>query len=216
MDAQQLLNLAKTATVIPVIVIEKIDDAVPLANALVAGGLNVLEVTLRSDAALGAIRDIAANVKDAHVGAGTVLDGAQWQAAALAGATFMVSPGFTENIDRIAKSGVIPWLPGVCSAADVMRARDAGYTFQKFFPAEQAGGVPMLAAFGGPFSEIVFCPTGGIGIANAPSYLALKNVVCVGGSWVVPRNLIAAKNWQAITELATAAQKLSHGQQVRV
>ncbi len=210
MDAHQLLNLAKAATVIPVIVIEKIGDAVPLANALVAGGLNVLEVTLRSAAALDAIRGIAANVKGAHVGAGTVLDGKQWHAAALAGATFMVSPGFTENIDRAAKNGDIPWLPGVSSAAEVMRARDAGYTFQKFFPAEQAGGVPMLAAFGGPFGDIVFCPTGGIGVANAPSYLALKNVVCVGGSWVVPRDLIEAKNWRAITELALATQKLRH------
>ncbi len=208
MDAQQLLSLAKTATVIPVIVIEKIEDAVPLASALVAGGLNVLEVTLRSAAALDAIRDIAANVNAAYVGAGTVLDAAQWQAAAAAGATFMVSPGFTENIDRIAKTSLLAWLPGVSSAAEVMRARDAGYTFQKFFPAEQAGGVPMLAAFGGPFGDIVFCPTGGVGIANAPSYLALKNVICVGGSWVIPRDLIAAKNWAAITELASAAQKL--------
>ncbi len=211
MDAQQLLNLARTATVIPVIVIEKIDDAVPLANALVAGGLNVLEVTLRSAAALDAIHDIAANVRGAHVGAGTILDATQWQAAASAGATFMVSPGFTENIDRAAKSGDIPWLPGVSSAAEVMRARDAGYTFQKFFPAEQAGGAPMLAAFGGPFNDIAFCPTGGISIANAPSYLALKNVACVGGSWVVPRDLIEAKNWRAITELALATQKLRHG-----
>ncbi len=210
MNAQQLLSLAKQATVIPVIVIERIDDAVPLANALVAGGLNVLEVTLRSDAALDAIRAIAANVAGAHVGAGTVLDAAQWQLAAAAGATFMVSPGFTDGIDRVAKVGTIPWLPGVSSAAEIMRARDAGYTFQKFFPAEQAGGVPMLAAFGGPFGDIVFCPTGGIGIANAPAYLALKNVMCVGGSWVVPRDLIAAKNWPAITELAAAAQKLRH------
>ena len=210
MNAQQLLSLAKQATVIPVIVIERLDDAVPLANALVAGGLNVLEVTLRSDAALDAIRAIAANVVGAHVGAGTVLDAAQWREAEAAGATFMVSPGFTDGIDRVAKAGTIPWLPGVSSAAEIMRARDAGYTFQKFFPAEQAGGVPMLAAFGGPFGDIVFCPTGGIGIANAPSYLALKNVMCVGGSWVVPRDLIAAKNWPAISELAAAAQKLRH------
>jgi 2-dehydro-3-deoxyphosphogluconate aldolase / (4S)-4-hydroxy-2-oxoglutarate aldolase len=207
MDAQQLLQLARQATVIPVIVIEKIEDAVPLANALVAGGLNVLEVTLRSDAALNAIREIS-SVKGAHVGAGTVLDAAQWQAAAEAGSTFMVSPGFTDGIDRVAKTGAIPWLPGVSSAAEIMRARDAGYTFQKFFPAEQAGGVPMLSAFSGPFGDIVFCPTGGVSVANAPSYLALKNVVCVGGSWVVPRDVIAAKNWSAITELAKAAQKL--------
>lgn len=208
MDAQQLLQLARQATVIPVIVIEKIEDAVPLANALVAGGLNVLEVTLRSDAALDAIREIAANVKGAHVGAGTVLDAVQWRVAAKAGSTFMVSPGFTDGIDSVAKTGAIPWLPGVSSAAEIMRARDAGYTFQKFFPAEQAGGVPMLSAFSGPFGDIVFCPTGGVSVANAPSYLALKNVICVGGSWVVPRDLIAAKNWAAITELAKAAQKL--------
>ena len=208
MDAQQLLKLARQATVIPVMVIEKIEDAVPLADALVAGGLNVLEVTLRSDAALEAIHEIAANVNGAHVGAGTVLDAAQWQAAAKAGSTFMVSPGFTDGIDRVAKTGRIPWLPGVSSAAEIMRARDAGYTFQKFFPAEQAGGVPMLSAFSGPFGDIVFCPTGGVSVANAPAYLALKNVVCVGGSWVVPRDLIAAKNWAGITELATTAQKL--------
>ena len=208
MDAQQLLKLARQATVIPVIVIEKIEDAVPLANALVAGGLNVLEVTLRSDAALQAIREISESVKGAHVGAGTVLNAAQWQAAAKAGSTFMVSPGFTDGIDHVAKTGTIPWLPGVSSAAEIMRARDAGYTFQKFFPAEQAGGVPMLSAFAGPFGDILFCPTGGVSVANAPSYLALKNVVCVGGSWVVPRDLIAAKNWAAITALAKAAQKL--------
>ena len=208
MDAKQLLKLAEQASVIPVIVIEKLEDAVPLANALVAGGLNVLEVTLRSDAALQAIRDIAAHVNGAHVGAGTVLDAAQWQAAAKAGSTFMVSPGFTDGIDHVAKTGTIPWLPGVSSAAEIMRARDAGYTFQKFFPAEQAGGVPMLSAFAGPFGDIVFCPTGGVSVANAPAYLALKNVVCVGGSWVVPRDLIAAKNWAAITALAKAAQKL--------
>jgi 2-dehydro-3-deoxyphosphogluconate aldolase / (4S)-4-hydroxy-2-oxoglutarate aldolase len=208
MDAQRLLQLARQATVIPVIVIEKIEDAVPLADALVAGGLNVLEVTLRSGAALDAIREIAANVKGAHVGAGTVLDAAQWHAAAEAGSTFMVSPGFTDGINRVAKTGAIPWLPGVSSAAEIMRARDAGYTFQKFFPAEQAGGVPMLSAFSGPFGDIVFCPTGGVSVANAPSYLALKNVICVGGSWVVPRDLIAAKNWAAITELAKAAQRL--------
>jgi 2-dehydro-3-deoxyphosphogluconate aldolase / (4S)-4-hydroxy-2-oxoglutarate aldolase len=208
MDAQQLLSLARQATVIPVIVIEKIEDAVPLANALVAGGLNVLEVTLRSEAALNAIREISKNVKGAYVGAGTVLDAAQWRAAAEAGSTFMVSPGFTDGIDRIAKDGDIPWLPGVSSAAEIMRARDAGYKFQKFFPAEQAGGVPMLSAFGGPFGDIVFCPTGGVSVANAPSYLALKNVVCVGGSWVVPKDLIAAKNWVGITALAKAANKL--------
>lgn len=208
MDAQQLLQLARQATVIPVIVIEKIEDAVPLANALVAGGLNVLEVTLRSDAALQAIREISKNVEGAYVGAGTVLDAAQWRAAAEAGSTFMVSPGFTDGIDRVAKTGAIPWLPGVSSAAEIMRARDAGYTFQKFFPAEQAGGVPMLSAFLGPFGDIVFCPTGGVSVANAPAYLALKNVICVGGSWVVPRDLIASKNWLAITELAKAAQKL--------
>lgn len=208
MDAQQLLKLARQATVIPVIVIEKIEDAVPLSNALVAGGLNVLEVTLRSEAALNAIREISKNVKGAYVGAGTVLDAAQWRAAAEAGATFMVSPGFTDGIDRIAKDSAIPWLPGVSSAAEIMRARDAGYKFQKFFPAEQAGGVPMLSAFSGPFGDIVFCPTGGVSVANAPSYLALKNVVCVGGSWVVPKDLIAAKNWAAITALAKAANKL--------
>jgi len=205
MNAQQLLILARQASVIPVIVIEQIADAVPLANALVAGGLNVLEVTLRSDAALDAIREIAANVNGAYVGAGTVLDAAQWRAAAAAGSTFMVSPGFTDGIDSVAKNGAIPWLPGVSSAAEIMRARDAGYTFQKFFPAEQAGGVPM---FSGPFGDIVFCPTGGVSAANAPFYLALKNVVCVGGSWVVPRDFIAAKNWAGITELAKAAQKL--------
>lgn len=208
MNAQTLQQTAREISVIPVIVIDKLEDAVPLAKALVDGGLRILEITLRTAVALDAITAIAKAVPNAIVGAGTVLDAAQWRAAAAAGATFMVSPGYTASLGAIARESGMPWLPGVSSAAEVMVAREAGFHFQKFFPAEQAGGIPMLAALGGPFTDIVFCPTGGIDAHKAHDYLAMKNVVCVGGSWVAPKDKVLAKDWAGITALAKETQTL--------
>jgi 2-dehydro-3-deoxyphosphogluconate aldolase / (4S)-4-hydroxy-2-oxoglutarate aldolase len=208
MNAEQLKEIARGINVIPVIVIDKLDDAIPLAEALVAGGLRILEITLRTPVALDAISAMAKAVPNAIVGAGTVLDAAQWRAAASAGAQFMVSPGFTAPLAGIAQQSSVPWLPGVSSAAEVMVARDAGFRFQKFFPAEQAGGIPMLAALGGPFTDIVFCPTGGIDAHKAHDYLALKNVVCVGGSWVAPKDKVLARDWAGITKIAAESQAL--------
>ncbi len=202
MNADQLQKIAREVSVIPVIVIDRLDDAVPLAKALVDGGLRILEITMRTPVALDAITAIAREVPNAIVGAGTVLDAAQWRAAEAAGATFMVSPGFTPALGAVAATSTIPWLPGVSSAAEVMLARDAGFRFLKFFPAEQAGGMPMLSALGGPFTDIVFCPTGGIDVVKARNYLALPNVVCVGGSWVAPKDKVSAKAWAGVTTLA--------------
>jgi 2-dehydro-3-deoxyphosphogluconate aldolase/(4S)-4-hydroxy-2-oxoglutarate aldolase len=208
MNAEQLQKTARDICVIPVIVIDRLEDAVPLANALVEGGLPILEITLRTPVALQAITAIRREVPKAIVGAGTVLDAAQWRAAANAGATFIVSPGFTPALAAVAAASDIPWLPGVSSAGEVMLVRDAGFHFLKFFPAEQSGGMPMLSALGGPFTDIVFCPTGGIDVVKARSYLALANVVCVGGSWVAPKDKITAKDWAGVTRLAREARAL--------
>jgi 2-dehydro-3-deoxyphosphogluconate aldolase / (4S)-4-hydroxy-2-oxoglutarate aldolase len=203
-----LIEKARAVTVIPVMVIERVEDAVPLAKALAAGGLTMLEITLRSDAALAAIREIKNNVAGVEVGAGTVLDAAQWRAAEDAGATFMVSPGLTESLATAAAKSKVPLLPGVATSSEIMIAREHGFRFLKFFPAEQAGGVNMLAAFGGPFLDVVFCPTGGISPGNAASYLKLKNVVCVGGSWVAPKDLVVKQDWNRITALAKGVSAL--------
>jgi 2-dehydro-3-deoxyphosphogluconate aldolase / (4S)-4-hydroxy-2-oxoglutarate aldolase len=203
-----LIEKARAVTVIPVMVIERVEDAVPLAKALAAGGLTMLEITLRSDAALAAIREIKNNVAGVEVGAGTVLDAAQWREAEDAGATFMVSPGLTESLATAAAKSKVPLLPGVATSSEIMIAREHGFRFLKFFPAEQAGGVNMLAAFGGPFLDVVFCPTGGVSPGNAASYLKLKNVVCVGGSWVAPKDLVAKQDWNGITALAKGVSAL--------
>jgi 2-dehydro-3-deoxyphosphogluconate aldolase / (4S)-4-hydroxy-2-oxoglutarate aldolase len=203
-----LIEKARAVTVIPVMVIERVEDAVPLAKALAAGGLTMLEITLRSDAALAAIREIKNNVAGVEVGAGTVLDAAQWRAAEDAGATFMVSPGLTESLATAAVKSKVPLLPGVATSSEIMIAREHGFRFLKFFPAEQAGGVNMLAAFGGPFLDVVFCPTGGVSPGNAASYLKLKNVVCVGGSWVAPKDLVAKQDWEGIAALAKGVSAL--------
>jgi 2-dehydro-3-deoxyphosphogluconate aldolase / (4S)-4-hydroxy-2-oxoglutarate aldolase len=203
-----LIDKARAVTVIPVMVIERVEDAVPLAKALAAGGLTMLEITLRSDAALAAIREIKNNVAGVEVGAGTVLDAAQWRAAEDAGATFMVSPGLTESLATAAAKSKVPLLPGVATSSEIMIAREHGFRFLKFFPAEQAGGVNMLAAFGGPFLDVVFCPTGGVSPGNAASYLKLKNVVCVGGSWVAPKDLVATQDWEGIAALAKGVSAL--------
>ncbi len=197
--------LLRLAPVVPVLVIDNAADAVPLARALTAGGLRLLEVTLRTPDALEAIRRIAGEVEDAVVGAGTVLNRYDLEESARAGARFAVSPGLT---DALAESGPLPLLPGTATATDVMRARDAGFRYLQFFPAVPAGGVGALKALAGPFPETFFCPTGGIDAANAPSFLALPNVVCVGGSWVAPARAIRDGDWSMIQLLASDASAL--------
>lgn len=200
--------LMRTSPVIPVLTIERIEDAAPLARALVAGGLPVLEVTLRTPAAIDAISLMADAVPQAIVGAGTVLNPRDYERAAQAGARFIVSPGLTEPLAAAAKARPLPFLPGVATATDIMRGLDAGLTRFKFFPAETSGGAAALKALLGPFGDCRFCPTGGISAASAPAYLALPNVLCVGGAWVAPSDAIRAGDWDRITTLARAAASL--------
>lgn len=204
MTVEEILALT---SVVPVLVIERTADAVPLARALVEGGLPVLEVTLRTPAALAALRAMA-GFDGAVVGAGTVLSAAQYDDAVAAGARFVVSPGLTEALAEAAISRPAPLLPGVATASEVMRAHEAGFRCLKFFPAEASGGVAALKAFAAVFSEISFCPTGGIGPANAPDYLRLPNVRAVGGSWLAPADAVAAGDWQRVRRLAAEAARL--------
>jgi 2-dehydro-3-deoxyphosphogluconate aldolase/(4S)-4-hydroxy-2-oxoglutarate aldolase len=193
------------APVIPVLTIHEARQAVPLGRALIEGGLTVLEVTLRTKAGIDCIAAMAAQVEGAVVGAGTVLTGEMRVAAAAAGASFAVSPGLIEGEGP---GGAIPLLPGIATAGELMRGLAAGFTCFKLFPANVAGGAAALRAFAAPFPHARFCPTGGIDARNAPDYLALANVVCVGGSWVAPENLVRAEDWSAITGLARAASLL--------
>lgn len=194
--------------VIPVLVVEDTAHAVPLAQALLAGGIKVLEITLRTPNALSVISEIARHVPDAVLAAGTVTTPEQWEAAARAGARFAVSPGLTPRMLDAAAQAPIPLLPGVATASELMTALDAGFECFKFFPAQQAGGVGMLKALGGPFAQALFCPTGGITPATAADFLALPNVACVGGSWLAPAAAMACGDWAAITALAQAASRL--------
>lgn len=203
-----LLDIMRTSPVIPVIAIDNIDHAVPLAKALVAGGIRVLEVTLRTEHGLAAIRAMAEQVPDAIVGVGTLTKPDEFAAARDAGAVFGVSPGLTPALIAAAKSSGLPLLPGVMTPSEVMAAREQGFRQLKLFPAVPAGGVGMLNAIAGPLGDITFCPTGGISIETAPQFLACKNVACVGGSWLTPKNAMAAGNWVHITELAQAASRL--------
>jgi 2-dehydro-3-deoxyphosphogluconate aldolase/(4S)-4-hydroxy-2-oxoglutarate aldolase len=196
------LQVMQDAPVIPVIVLNDVAHAVPLARALVAGGIRMLEVTLRTPQALACIERIAKEVPEAVVGAGTVRSAADAQAAAIAGALFAVSPGFTAAVGQACRDQGLPLLPGVATGSEIMLAQEEGFTALKFFPAMQAGGVAMLKAFNGPFSDVRFCPTGGVTLANAPEFLALPNVVCVGGSWIVPADAVKAGEWDRITQLA--------------
>jgi 2-dehydro-3-deoxyphosphogluconate aldolase/(4S)-4-hydroxy-2-oxoglutarate aldolase len=201
-------GLLSLAPVIPVIVLEDADDAVPLARALVAGGLPAIEVTLRTAAAMEAIERIAAEVPDAVVGAGTVVGAAQGDAAVAAGARFLVSPGATPSLlDALQASGV-PFLAGTATASDVVALLERGVTAAKLFPADVLGGVDLLRAFAGPFGQMRFCPTGGIDAERAPAYLALPNVACVGGSWMAPRAALRAGDWDAVEGAARAAAAL--------
>ncbi|MCK7598359.1 bifunctional 4-hydroxy-2-oxoglutarate aldolase/2-dehydro-3-deoxy-phosphogluconate aldolase [Microbulbifer sp. CAU 1566] len=205
---QSLAPVLEQAGVVPVLVIENVSDALPLAQALVEGGLNVLEVTLRTEAALAAVEEIAKHLPDAHIGTGTVLNASDIRRSVDAGATFMVSPGATEALLDAAADVSVPMLPGAANPSEVMRLLERGYGYQKFFPAEAAGGVPMLKSIGGPLAQVKFCPTGGVGPGNALSYLSLSNVVCVGGSWMASPKLVAEKNWAEITRLAKEASQL--------
>jgi len=210
-DAKPSLTTPQVMTlsaVVPVLVIERLADAAPLARALTAGGLYAIEVTLRTACALEAITAIAAEVPDAVVGAGTVLNGRQYDQATDAGARFIVSPGLTDGLLAAAASSPVPLLPGIANASDLMRGLDAGLTHFKFFPAETSGGAPAIKALGGPFGDVRFCPTGGITLAKAPTYLGLANVLCVGGAWVCPADLVAAGAWDQITDLAREAAAL--------
>ena len=191
--------------VLPVIVIHDADDAVPLARALLAGGVTVLEVTLRTPAAVEAIRRIAGEVPEATVGAGTVLAAADLEAVEDAGGRFAISPGLTPGLLAAADSGGIPLIPGVATASELMTGLERGYDHLKFFPAEASGGVRALKAISGPFPQVTFCPTGGISPATYREYLALETVACVGGSWLVPAEAMKEKDWPRITELAAAA-----------
>jgi 2-dehydro-3-deoxyphosphogluconate aldolase/(4S)-4-hydroxy-2-oxoglutarate aldolase len=193
------------APVIPVIVLTDAAHAVPLARALVAGGIRMLEVTLRTRAALACIEAIAREVPEAVAGAGTVRSAADAQAAVMAGARFAVSPGYTPAVGKACRELDLPLLPGVATASEIMAAQADGYTDLKFFPAMQAGGVAMLKAWQGPFGDVKFCPTGGITAVNAPDFLALANVVCVGGSWITPADAVASGDWARITQLAREA-----------
>ncbi|MFI2782539.1 bifunctional 4-hydroxy-2-oxoglutarate aldolase/2-dehydro-3-deoxy-phosphogluconate aldolase [Streptomyces sp. ALB3] len=199
------------APVVPVVVLEDAADAVPLARALVAGGLPAIEVTLRTAAALDAIRAIASEVPGAVVGAGTVISPAHVTETVAAGARFLVSPGWTDALlDAMTASGV-PFLPGVSTTSEVVALLERGITEMKFFPAEAAGGTAYLKALSSPLPRARFCPTGGISLASAPSYLALPNVGCVGGSWMVPGDAVAAKDWERVERLAAEASALGRG-----
>ena len=199
------LDVLNTGPVVPVIVIRKIEQAVPLARALLKGGIKVLEVTLRSEAAIDAIRLLSREVPEAIVGAGTVASREDLEAVTEAGAVFAISPGLTPSLLAAANQGPIALIPGIASASELMLGMEMGYTAFKFFPAEAAGGVPMLKSIGGPFPQITFCPTGGVSEKNYNEYLALANVACVGGSWIVPSREIENENWDAITQLAEDA-----------
>jgi 2-dehydro-3-deoxyphosphogluconate aldolase / (4S)-4-hydroxy-2-oxoglutarate aldolase len=196
------------APVIPVIVLEDVAHAVPMARALVAGGIRMLEITLRTPVALQCMREIAAAVPEAVVGAGTVCNGPQAREAVAAGAKFLVSPGYISEIGHAARELGVPLLPGVQTGSEVLQVLADGLEAAKFFPAVPAGGVNMLKAFSGPFAELGFCPTGGVNQANAKEFLSLPNVRCVGGSWLTPQKLMAAGDWAAIAALAAEAQAL--------
>ncbi len=198
-------DIFKRSPIVPVMVINKIEDAVPLAKALVAGGISVLEVTLRTPCALEAITKIAKEVPDALVGAGTILNEEQLKQAVDAGAQFVITPGATPSLLKAAMAGTTPLIPGVASISEVMTGMSLGYKNFKFFPAEASGGVNALKAFSGPLADIRFCPTGGITPSSYRDYLALKNVDCIGGSWIAPTDAMEQGDWARITALCKEA-----------
>ncbi|MDE3010038.1 MAG: bifunctional 4-hydroxy-2-oxoglutarate aldolase/2-dehydro-3-deoxy-phosphogluconate aldolase [Pseudomonadota bacterium] len=205
---RRLETIASLGPVIPVLVIEELAHAVPLAKALVAGGVRVLEVTLRTPAALECIRAIAAEIPEAMVGAGTLRTPADAEAVLAAGARFAVSPGYSSRLAQACRDLDLPLLPGVATSSEIMQATEEGSRFLKFFPAIPAGGAAMLKSWASVFADVRFCPTGGIGLATAPDLLALPNVVCVGGSWLTPAAAIREGRWDQITTLAREAAAL--------
>ncbi len=202
------LQVMQDAPVIPVIVLNDVAHAVPMARALVAGGIRMLEVTLRTPQALACMEAIAKEVPDAVVGAGTVRSAADAKAAANAGAKFAVSPGYTSAVGQACRDQGLSLLPGVATGSEIMMAQEDGYTELKFFPAMQAGGPAMLKAWGGPFFDVRFCPTGGVTPQNASEFLSMSNVACVGGSWLVPADALAKGDWSRIEQLAREACQL--------
>lgn len=203
----QAAEICQLAPVVPVLVVENASSAADLARALIAGGLPALEVTLRTTAALDVIREMA-QVEGGVVGAGTLLTPADVLAAKEAGALFGVTPGTTDRLIDAALDAELPLLPGAATATEALRLLERGFSIQKFFPAEASGGVPALKAIGAPMPQIRFCPTGGVTLKNAPDYLSLSNTICVGGSWVAPKDAVDAQDWARITELAEEASKL--------
>ncbi|AHZ27109.1 bifunctional 4-hydroxy-2-oxoglutarate aldolase/2-dehydro-3-deoxy-phosphogluconate aldolase [Helicobacter pylori] len=201
----KIIEVLQISPIVPVVVIENIKDAVPLAQSLIEGGIPIIEVTLRSSCALEAIELIAKNVPKMRVGAGTILNLTQLEQAQNRGAEFLISPGLTIKLLEHAKKKDMPLIPGVSSSSEVMQALELGYSALKFFPAEYCGGVKLLNAFNGPFKGVKFCPTGGISADNMRSYLDLENVLCVGGSWLTPKDLIQNKEWDKITEICKRA-----------
>lgn len=201
----KIIEILQISPIVPVVVIEDIKDAVPLAQSLIEGGIHIIEVTLRSSCALEAIELIAKNVPKMRVGAGTILNLTQLEQAQNRGAEFLISPGLTIKLLEHAKKKDMPLIPGVSSSSEVMQALELGYSALKFFPAEYCGGVKLLNAFNGPFKGVKFCPTGGISADNMRSYLDLENVLCVGGSWLTPKDLIQNKEWDKIAEICKRA-----------
>ncbi len=201
----KIIEVLQISPIVPVVVIEDLNDAVPLAQSLIEGGIPIIEVTLRSSCALEAIELIAKNVPKMRVGAGTILNPTQLEQAQNRGAEFLISPGLTITLLEHAKKKDMPLIPGVSSSSEVMQALEWGYSALKFFPAEYCGGVKLLNAFNGPFKGVKFCPTGGISADNMRSYLNLENVLCVGGSWLTPKDLIQNKEWDKITEICKRA-----------
>ncbi|GAA8522439.1 bifunctional 4-hydroxy-2-oxoglutarate aldolase/2-dehydro-3-deoxy-phosphogluconate aldolase [Helicobacter pylori] len=204
----KIIEILQISPIVPVVVVENIKDAVPLAQSLIEGGIPIIEVTLRSSCALEAIELIAKNVPKMRVGAGTILNLTQLEQAQNRGAEFLISPGLTIKLLEHAKKKDMPLIPGVSSSSEVMQALELGYNALKFFPAEYCGGVKLLNAFNGPFKGVKFCPTGGVSVDNMRSYLALENVVCVGGSWLTPKDLVQNKEWDKITEICKRALAL--------
>lgn len=206
MNLEQIL---RASPVMPVIALDRLDQALPLAEALLEGGISTLEITLRTPVALEAIHRIRQAFPQAHVGAGTVTTPEALRQVAAAGAAFAVSPGLTAALIAAATTSPLPLLPGIMTPTEVMAAVEAGFRYLKLFPAEQAGGLAMLKALAGPFKDLQFCPTGGIGLESAPAYLSQPNVICVGGSWLTPKALLDAGDWKAITGLARQAAALA-------
>jgi 2-dehydro-3-deoxyphosphogluconate aldolase / (4S)-4-hydroxy-2-oxoglutarate aldolase len=207
---QSILEMLSDVNIIPVITLSDVSEAIPLAKALIAGGMPVLEITLRTSAGLHSIKRIKDEVEGAIVGAGTVLNERDLDLALEAGSDFIISPGITQNLLKVGVASGIPFMPGISDSSGLMECLEYGLTALKFFPAEAAGGVKMLKSFAGPFPDMRFCPTGGISLTNLADYMALPEVICVGGTWIAPSKLIQAGEWQAIEDLAIQANKIAY------